>query len=246
MKKIEKLAISLVLFIIIGAFIYAAMMIIKPSLSSHSPLTSQSESHYEVQNVPLDKDYIEINHNIPYFSNDDIQHTTSWVTYGKLDRLGRVTQANALLGTDLMPAKSRSRETLESVTPTGWHQKRYSNIVNGGWLYNRSHLIGYQLAGENANPLNLMTGTRWFNAEGMLPFENYVANYIEKTENHVRYRITPVFAGNELLARGLYMEGFSIEDNGNTKQGGLCFNIYIPNRQPGIEIDYMTGKSKLK
>ncbi|OYQ65509.1 DNA/RNA non-specific endonuclease [Aerococcus sp. 1KP-2016] len=188
-----------------------------------------------VRQVPDDQEYLEINDNVPFFTNADITSTVAYEAYGDLDSLGRVTQANAVLGIELMP--DDERDAIEDIRPTGWQQAKYAN-VSGGWLYNRSHLIGYQLAGENANPRNLMTGTRWFNVEGMLPFENYVANYIEENDYHIRYRITPVFDGENLLASGIYMEGFSIEDN-----GALQFNIYIPNRQPGVTIDYFNGAS---
>lgn len=190
--------------------------------------------------MPIDakgKIYVVVNHNVPYFNDDDLTSTKPFATYGDLDNLGRVTQANALLGQELMPAKDR--EEISSVKPTGWIQRRYTEVP-GGWLYNRSHLIGYQLTGENANPKNLMTGTKSFNVEGMLPFENFVAHYIERTDNHVRYRITPVFEGDNLLASGIYMEAFSIEDNGK----GVQFNVYVPNTQPGVELNYADGSSK--
>ncbi|MHB2047906.1 DNA/RNA non-specific endonuclease [Aerococcus urinae] len=187
--------------------------------------------------MPQDKAYVEVNNNKPFFTDDDLKSSEAYEKYGDLDKLGRVTAANAVLGTELMPDKVR--ESISEVKPTGWKQARYVNIP-GGWLYNRCHLIGYQLTGENANPKNLMTGTHWFNNEGMLPFENFVANYIEKTNNHVRYRVTPVFEGKNLLASGIYMEGYSIEDEGK----GLCFNIYIPNRQKDVEINYADGSSK--
>lgn len=146
-----------------------------------------------------------------------------------------MTAANAVVGVEIMPAEER--EDISGHEPTGWDQARYANIGSGGWLYNRSHLIGHQLTG-NDDYANLMTGTRWFN-ERMLEYENYVANYVETTENHVRYRVTPIFEGNNLVASGAYMEGFSIEDNGE----GLMFNIYIPNVQFGVEIDYSDGSS---
>lgn len=187
--------------------------------------------------VPENEAYVVANDNVPDFTDEDIASTEAYAEYGPLDSLGRVTAANAVLGVELMPAEERG--DISSVTPTGWNQARYVN-VSGGWLYNRSHLIGFQLTGENDNPNNLMTGTRWFNVEGMLPVENFVADYIETTENHVRYRITPVFEGDNLLASGIYMEGFSIEDNGE----GIQFNIYVPNIQPGVEIDYATGQSR--
>lgn len=180
--------------------------------------------------------YAEVNGNVPLFTNEDISSTEAWEEYGPLDDHGRVTVANALLGVELMPAKERG--DISGVEPTGWNQEEYS-VVSGGWLYNRSHLIGHQLTGEDDNAENLMTGTRYFNTEGMLPFENFVANYIEETENHVRYRVTPYFEGDNLLASGVFMEGFSIEDNGE----GLSFHIYVPNVQPKVDIDYVTGES---
>ncbi|MDO4680025.1 MAG: DNA/RNA non-specific endonuclease [Aerococcus sp.] len=191
-------------------------------------------------NVPDGASFVKVNDNIPFFTNADLTQTDAYAHYGTLDHLGRVTTANALLDESLMPPEERGSMDA-SIKPTGWHQARYKTTVPGGWLYNRSHLVGYQLAGSENDPKNLMTGTRWFNVEGMLPFENFVAHYIESSGNHVRYRITPVFEGNNLLATGIFMEGFSIEDNGD----GLCFNIFVPNRQPGVIIDYATGKSHL-
>lgn len=195
------------------------------------------ETQASVPSVPAGEAYVEVNGNVPLFTNEDISSTEAWEDYGQLDNLGRVTAANAVLGVELMPAEERG--DISGVEPTGWNQAEYS-VVSGGWLYNRSHLIGHQLTGEDDNAENLMTGTRYFNTEGMLPFENFVANYIEETENHVRYRITPHFEGNNLLASGIYMEGFSIEDNGE----GLSFHIYVPNIQPEVEINYATGESK--
>lgn len=204
---------------------------------AENKIMKQAESQQSSpQSVPSGNAYIAVNNNNPYFTNEDITSPEAYETYGALDSLGRVTVANAVLGVELMPAEERG--DISSVEPTGWDQARYSN-VSGGWLYNRSHLIGFQLTGENANPRNLITGTRWFNVEGMLPIENYVADYIETTENHVRYRITPVFEGTNLLASGVYMEGFSIEDNGK----GIRFNVYVPNRQPGVEINYANGSN---
>ena len=139
-----------------------------------------------------------------------------------------------------MPADDEEREDITSIKPTGWRQKKYENIIEGGYLYNRCHLIGWQLTGENDNEQNLITGTRYMNIEGMLPFENKVANYIkENSKNHVLYRVTPIFEGDNLLASGVQMEAYSIEDDGV----GICFNIYAYNVQPGINIDYKTGES---
>lgn len=196
--------------------------------------------HQNPPSVPDGQAYVEVNDNVPIFTDADLTNVEeSWERYSPLDDLGRVSEANALLGVDLMPAESEQREALTAITPTGWQQNRY-DIVSAGWLYNRSHLIGFQLTGQQDNLLNLMTGTRYFNVEGMLPFENYVAAYVEDSENHVRYRITPLFMGGELLARGIFMEAYSIED-----EGELQFHVYIPNIQPGIEIDYSDGSNQL-
>lgn len=209
----------------------------KAKAEAEEKIKKEAESQQSSpQSVPSDQPYIAVNNNNPYFTNEEITSTEAYEEYGTLDSLGRVTVANAVLGTELMPAEERG--DISSVEPTGWDQARYAN-VSGGWLYNRSHLIGFQLTGENANPQNLMTGTRWFNVEGMLPIENYVADYIESTGNHVRYRVTPVFEGDNLLASGIYMEGFSIEDNGE----GIRFNVYVPNRQPDVKINYADGSS---
>ena len=157
--------------------------------------------------------------------------------YSKLDYLGRCGVAYANLGKELMPFKKRG--TIGLIRPTGWHTVRYDNIESK-YLYNRCHLIGYQLTGENANIRNLFTGTRFMNVMGMLPFENLVANYIRKTNNHVLYRVTPIFNGDNLLADGVQMEAMSVEDFGK----GILFNVFVYNNQPGIIIDYKTGKSK--
>lgn len=200
-------------------------------------IIEKREAQYQqVPNFGDTDKYVTINDNVPYFTSREKAEITPFEEYSKLDYYGRVGPAEAILAVELMPDKER--ESIQHIYPTGWQQRRYTNI-NGGWLYNRSHLIGFQLAGENANPKNLMTGTRYFNAEGMLPFENYVADYIERTEKLVRYRITPVFIGREMLARGVYMEAYSIEDGGKA----ISMNVFIPNHQPGITIDYRTGES---
>lgn len=156
------------------------------------------------------------------------------------DGLGRCTEAKALVCKDIMPTDDR--EDISSVTPTGWKNKRYdSGLVEGGWVYNRCHLIGFQLTGENANPENLITGTRYLNIDGMLPFENMVADYVKKTGNHVMYSVTPVYTGNSLVADGVIMEAESVEDSGS----GINFDVYCYNVQPGIEIDYTTGDTKI-
>ncbi len=182
------------------------------------------------------KPYAVVNGGIPSFSQTG---TASWERYGELDRLGRCTAAEACIGRDIMPTLTRG--PIGQIKPTGWHTAKY-DFVDGKYLYNRCHLIGFQLTGENANERNLITGTRYLNTKGMLPFENMVADYIKDTGNHVMYRCTPVFAGNELVARGVHLEAYSVEDNGD----GICFNVFIFNVQPGVKIDYLTGESSLE
>ncbi|RAV77528.1 DNA/RNA non-specific endonuclease [Aerococcus loyolae] len=198
--------------------------------------SKDSEIEQAIAQVTPSDNYIVLNNNIPKFENEYLISIDPYEDYGNKDLLGRVTEANAVLGNELMPDKVR--KDISSVKPSGWKQMKY-DLIEGGWLYNRCHLIGYQLTGENDNPNNLMTGTRQFNVDGMLPFENYVANYIECTNNHVRYRIIPYFKGINALASGVIMEGVSIEDNSK----GICYNIFIPNHKEGITIDYLTVKS---
>ena len=173
----------------------------------------------------------------PAFNDADFT-TISFESYGELDELGRCTTAFANIGKDIMPTEKRG--AIGEVKPTGWQTAKYDS-VDGKYLYNRCHLIGYQLTGENANEKNLITGTRYLNVDGMLPFENMVADYIKETGNHVLYRVTPVFFGDNLVASGVQMEAKSVEDNGD----GILFNVYCFNAQPGIAIDYATGNSHL-
>lgn len=180
--------------------------------------------------------YVEIDRNQPAFTAEEMTEV-SFEEYSPLDALGRCGQAYANIGQDLMPTEKRG--DISAVKPSGWVQAQY-DFVDGGNLYNRCHLIGYQLSGENANACNLITGTRYMNVSGMLPFENMVADYVEETDNHVLYRVTPVFEGTELVARGVQMEALSVEDDGD----GVCFNVFVYNVQPGVEIDYATGGSR--
>ena len=180
--------------------------------------------------------YVAVNNNVPYFGEDEKKLTKPFELYSDLDSLGRVGVAYANICRELMPTEDR--ESLSSVTPTGWHNKSY-DFVDAKWVYNRAHIIGFQLAGEQANELNLMTGTRYFNVKGMLPFENMVADYVRETNNHVLYRVTPIFVGNNLLAEGVLMEAWSVEDNGD----GVCFNVFCYNVEPGVAFDYVTGEN---
>ena len=177
--------------------------------------------------------YIAVNDNQPFFTQDDLT-TDAFEEYSDLDSLGRCGTAYANICRELMPTEPRG--DISSVKPTGWQSVKY-DFVDGKSLYNRCHLIGFQLAGENANPKNLITGTRYLNIEGMLPFENLVADYVKETDQHVLYRVTPVFQGQDLVARGVLMEGLSVEDNGE----GVTFCVYAYNVQPGVDIDYATG-----
>ncbi len=206
---------------------------------SSAPTEITTASSFSLSDVPAysGKAYISVNGNVPYFTAAELT-TTSFETYSDLDTLGRCGVTYACIGQDLMPTKERS---IGMVKPTGWHTVRYDDLVDGKYLYNRCHLIGYQLTGENANTQNLITGTRYLNIEGMLPFENMVADYIQETDNHVLYRVTPIFEGNNLLANGVLMEGYSVEDKG----AGVSYCVFAYNVQPGIEIDYATGESKL-
>lgn len=179
--------------------------------------------------------YVTINNNIPFFVDDDITEQ-SFETYAPLDELGRCGSAFACVGQDLMPTEERG--SIGQVKPSGWHLVKY-DCVDGLYLYNRCHLSGYQLTAENANERNLITGTRYLNMEGMLPLENQVADYVQQTGNHVLYRATPIFEGDNLLASGVLMEGYSVEDSG----AGICFCVYAFNVQPGVQIDYTTGES---
>ena len=180
--------------------------------------------------------YVEIDGNEPDFPAED-QAAESFETYAPLDSLGRCGTAYACISTDLMPTEERG--SIGQVKPSGWQTVKY-DFVDGKYLYNRCHLIGYQLTAENANKENLITGTRYLNVEGMLPFENMVADYIKETGNHVLYRVTPVFEGDNLVASGVQMEALSVEDEGD----GICYNVYCYNVQPGVVIDYSSGGSR--
>ena len=181
--------------------------------------------------------YVILNDNQPEFSNNDLT-TSSYEYYSKLDLLGRCGIAKACIGIDLMPTEDR--ESISHIIPSGWMQAEYGH-VDGKHLYNRCHLIGFQLTAENANERNLITGTRYMNTEGMLPFENMIADYVKETNNHVLYRVTPIFKENCLVANGVQLEAMSVEDEGES----ISFNVYAYNVQPGVEINYATGESTL-
>lgn len=209
-----------------------------PCVSGSITLPGISEE-FDISSVPefSGEPYYVVNNNVPFFTEDDCT-TTSYEHYSELDYLGRCGAAIASIGKDLMPTEDR--ESIGSVRPSGWHTIKY-DCVDGKYLYNRCHLIGFQLSGENANEKNLITGTRYMNVDGMLPFENMVADYVKETDNHVMYRVTPIFEGKNLVADGVLMEAYSVEDEGD----GVCFNVFCYNSQPGITINYEDGSSEL-
>lgn len=186
-----------------------------------------------------DDPFVAINNNEPNFDDSD-KTTEAFETYSDLDSLGRCGVAYANICQEIMPTQKRG--DISSIKPSGWINKKYdTSLVDGAYLYNRCHLIGHQLAGEDANEKNLITGTRYFNVDGMLPFENMVADYVKETNNHVLYRVTPVYDGDNLVAKGVQMEAYSVEDDGE----GVKFNVFVYNVQPGIEINYATGDNYL-
>ena len=184
-----------------------------------------------------DEPWYEVNDNIPLFTEKEKKSTKAFETYSDLDELGRCGTAYANICKELMPTEERGE--IGQVKPSGWHTVKYNGLVDGNYLYNRCHLIGFQLAGENANEKNLITGTRYLNIQGMLDFENEVADYVKSTGNHVLYRVTPEFTDDNLVCNGVYMEAYSVEDKGK----GIQFYVFAKNIQPGITIDYKTGDS---
>lgn len=199
---------------------------------------SESAGEIDIADIPeySGSPYVEVSGNVPSFTDADL--TSPAETYAPLDPLGRCGSAMAIVSRETIPTEERG--SIGMVKPSGWHTVRYDDLISDRYLYNRCHLIGYQLTAENANEQNLITGTRYLNVEGMLPFENEVADYVEATGNRVLYRVTPVFVGDELVVRGVQMEAQSVEDGG----AGVSFNVFCHNVQPGIQIDYQTGQSR--
>lgn len=233
-RNISMLLSSLALALIIGIYTYYT-----DNSSAYVNNNDITNIKYDISDI--DKftgyNYIELNGNIPVF--EEIDTSKSFEEYSELDSLGRAGSVFANIGVDLMPTEKRG--SIGMIKPSGWHTIKY-DIVDGKYLYNRCHLIGYQLTGENANEKNLITCTRQMNTKGMLDFENKVADYIKSTSNHVLYRVTPVYKNDNLLATGVIIEAKSVEDNGE----GILFNVFVYNIQNGIEIDYKTGESSLK
>ena len=232
-KKNKKLNVKIIILLLILASFY-----FQDDITSF--FKNNIETSYAVDSVPkyFGSEYIIINNNVPEFRESDFT-TESFEEYSELDSLGRCGVAFANIGQDLMPTEERG--SIGYIKPSGWQTIKYA-IVDGKYLYNRCHLIGYQLTGENANPNNLITCTRNMNASVMVKFENDVADYIKETNNHVLYRVTPIFEGDNLLASGVQIEAQSVEDKGK----GIQFNVYIYNVQEGISIDYKTGESSLE
>lgn len=246
-RKLHILALTLALTLLTacGAAPQAPAAPSAPAQSVQSTVESAASSaaadsgEFSLEEIPAyDGDpYVVVHDNVPYFTEADLT-TESYEYYSDLDALNRCGVTMASIGQDQMPTEER--ESIGQVKPTGWVTAKY-DIVDGKYLYNRCHLIGFQLTGENANERNLITGTRAMNVDGMLPFENMTADYVKETGNHVLYRVTPIFVGEEMVARGVLMEAVSVEDDGE----GLEFCVYAYNNQPGIEIDYATGESWL-
>ena len=230
--SVKQSIVSIILLVLIGILgVYEKDF--APTVSQTIPeISFDLDEIPEFSNVP----YVVLNENRPFFEEGDYT-LEPFEKYSELDELGRCGACYANICKEIMPTEKRGE--IGNVKPTGWHTVRYDDLVEGKYLYNRCHLIGYQLAGENANEKNLITGTRYCNVSGMLPFENQVADYVEETKHHVLYRVTPIFEENDLVAKGVQMEGFSVEDSGE----GVCFHVFVYNAQPGITIDYSTGES---
>ncbi len=213
--------------------------ILTTTITTTLPVTEETETVISADTIPdySGKAYITLNNNNPEFTKSEIT-TKAFEDYENLDYFGRCGVASACLGIETMPTEERGE--IGMIKPSGWHSVKFDS-VDGKYLYNRCHLIGFQLSGENANEKNLITGTRYLNIEGMLPFENMVADYIKETKNHVMYRVTPIFEGENLLCKGVKMEAYSVEDRG----AGICFNVFCYNAQPSIKINYETGESYL-
>lgn len=240
----KKLITQFIEFVLLVLVTFAVVKL-KPYImaSSENNVVEEPSVNYatklDLSQIPTytDKPYVKLNNNVPDFT-DELMNTNSFEKYSDFDSLGRCGVAFANIGKDLMPTKER--ESIGMIKPSGWRISKY-DFIDGKYLFNRCHLIAYQLTGENANEQNLITGTRYLNVDGMLPFENKVSNYIKSTNNHVLYRVTPHFEGNNPIASGVQIEAKSVEDNGK----GIQFNVYCYNVQPRVKIDYATGENSL-
>lgn len=236
-KNINKLILTILVALVVGVAGYFGIDI--DGYISNENKISYTTS-YNLTTIPqfVKEPYVVLNNNEPEFTEEDLAKEV-FEEYSELDYLGRCGPAFAKVGIETMPTEERGE--IGQIKPSGWQTVKY-DIVDGKYLYNRCHLIGFQLTGENANEENLITGTRYMNVEGMLPFENIVAEYVKETNNHVLYRVTPIFEGENLVASGVQIEAKSVEDNGD----GICFNVYVYNVQPNININYFNGDSALK
>lgn len=236
-KNINKILLTLIAVMIVGI---AGYFNIEDEQHTNKPINENKISYttsFDLTSVPAftNEPYVVLNENKPNFSEEDFSKET-FEEYSPLDYLGRCGVAFAKVGKETMPKEPRGE--IGMVKPSGWKTAKY-DIIDGKYLYNRCHLIGYQLTAENANEKNLITGTRYMNVQGMLPFENMVAEYVKSTNNHVLYRVTPIFEGENLVASGVQIEAESVEDKGEN----ICFNVYVYNVQPGININYSNGES---
>ena len=240
MDRLKKVFLSrafCILFLAVFVFAGAAGCGLSDTDAAGSKTEKSASGVIKLASEYSSEPYIELNNNKPEFDDSD-KTKDAFENYSDLDELGRCGAAYANICREIMPTEKRG--SISKIKPSGWQSVQY-DCVEGKSLYNRCHLIGFQLAGENANRKNLITGTRFFNVDGMLPFEDMVADYVKGTGNHVLYRVTPVYESENLVAEGVQMEGFSVEDNGQ----GICFNVFVYNVQPGIVIDYATGDSRL-
>ena len=226
MKKLKTILLILALILISGYEV----------LDNNGTSLDYDGAYLDFEDIPeySGESYVILNDNIPYFDEEELEQDV-FESYSPLDKYDRCGVAYAMLGEELMP--TQERESIRDVKPTGWQTAAYEDLIRDTFLYNRSHLIAFSLAGENANTSNLITGTDYMNKEGMQPFELDVLEYIRETGNHVLYRVSPIFEEDELVARGVQMEAYSVEDSGE----GICYNVYVYNVQPGIVIDYETG-----
>lgn len=236
------LEITIIFLVLIGGYITSNIENLDKNIEN---ITQNENITIDLSTIPeyTSSPYVELNNNMPYFTEGDYT-TEPFEKYSEWDSLGRSGVAYANICKETMPKEGETRGEIGNIKElSGWVQKRYDNLIKDKYLYNRCHLIGWQLSAENANKKNLITGTRYLNTEGMLYFENLVANYINANENnHVLYRVTPIFEGNNKLTSGVQMEAWSVEDNGR----GIHFNVYCYNVQPGIVIDYATGDSHIE
>ena len=228
--RVRNRIVEVVFFLLLAVGLFIYLNFFGPGAVPHADSVEQVPPYEEYS-------YVVINNNEPLFNSSDMI-VNPFEFYSELDELGRCGYAMACVGTELMPQEER--ESIAAIKPSGWVQAQY-DVVEGENLYNRCHLIGFQLTGENDNERNLITGTHYMNVNGMLSYENMIANYVQKTGNHVLYRVTPIYEGDNLVASGVVLEGWSIEDYGET----ICFHTYLYNVQPGVIIDYATGESRL-